>query len=406
MTPPAVASRAAAPALRVLITDADTRPGLAATRSIGRQGHFVVVAGHRDPSLASVSRFCSQFALYPDPARDPKAFTARVVDLARELGIDVIIPITEITTLLLTENRHLLPERCRLPFPSAAAVATAADKSKVLALADTLGVPTPKMVVLERADELQAAAPQLGYPVVIKPARSRVPSEKGFVSTGVTYADDYPELTAKVNSLPAEVFPVLLQERVEGEGVGVFACFQDGAPIATFAHRRIREKPPSGGVSVLCESTPVDPEAARHAVSLLSALEWQGVAMVEFKRHRDGALRLMEINGRFWGSLQLAIDAGVDFPAMAVAIAQGRKLEPLAGYRNGVRSRWLWGDFDSLLMVLRKRRSDHLPAGHPGRVRSLISFLNVFDGRTRYDTLQWGDMRPWLLESKRWFLRQ
>mgnify|MGYP003336754857 CR=1 FL=1 len=65
-------------------------------------------------------------------------------------------------------------------------------------------------------------------------------------------------------------------------GGGVFMCYQCGKLIAQFNHRRICEKPPSGGMSVLCESAPVSPQAKQYAQALLDALGWEGVAMVEF----------------------------------------------------------------------------------------------------------------------------
>src|SRR5205085_6819270 len=95
----------------------------------------------------------------------------------------------------------------------------------------------------------------------------------------------------------------------------VFALFDRGALVADFAHRRLREKPPAGGASVLSESAPVDPCLREQVVRLLGSIGWHGVAMVEYKHDlRSGATVLMEVNGRFWGSLQLAVDAGVDFP--------------------------------------------------------------------------------------------
>ena len=154
-----------------------------------------------------------------------------------------------------------------------------------------------------------------------------------------------------LTGLPPAAYPVLLQERIEGPGRGLFACFDRGQPVAFFAHRRLREKPPSGGVSVLCESTTLDPIAVDYGTRLLSRLGWHGVAMVEFKQdNRDGSLRLMEINARFWGSLQLAIDAGVNFPCILADIAAGKPPTGPMQYRVGVRTRWLAGDC---------RRTDH-----------------------------------------------
>jgi predicted ATP-grasp superfamily ATP-dependent carboligase len=317
------------------------------------------------------------------------------------------MPKTEHTTFLLTTHQDQLPPSAALPFPSAKAVADAADKSRVLALAQSLGVPIPRTVVCASVEEARARASEIGFPVVIKATRSRVWTGTKWLSTTVRYAPDAETLTAHLEAIPPQVYPILLQERIEGPGVGVFICCDEQGLIATFAHRRIREKPPSGGVSVLCESTKADPVAVEHAHKLLRALDWRGVAMVEFKRDmRDGTLRLMEINGRFWGSLQLAIDAGVDFPSLLIEMSQGRRSPP-PKYEEGVRTRWLLGDLDSLIGVLFKSRARlNLPPSHPGRLRSLASFLNFWNGRTRLELERRDDMGPAVLQAKRWLRGQ
>jgi predicted ATP-grasp superfamily ATP-dependent carboligase len=96
-----------------------------------------------------------------------------------------------------------------------------------------------------------------------------------------------------------------------------------------------------GGPSTLRESTH-DPELLGSAIRLLKALDWYGVAMVEFKVDpRDNVPKLMEINPRFWGSLELANAAGVNFPWLLYQTAMGRLPEPTFDYSVGVRCRWL-----------------------------------------------------------------
>jgi predicted ATP-grasp superfamily ATP-dependent carboligase len=392
--------------MRVLITDADNRSALAATRSLGARGHTVVIAAERQPALAAVSRHAAAVETCPSPAADPQGFVAAIVQIVARQRIDVLLPMTEITTLLLTEHQHLLPEHCKLPFPATECVARASNKAYVMQTADELGVPIPATHIVESTEAALAVAEALTYPAVIKPARSRVRTANGWVSTAVGYAATRDIFEQKIRSLRAEEYPLLIQERIQGPGVGVFACFDNGRPIAWFAHRRIREKPPSGGVSVLRESAPLDATAVDHAKKLLTHLGWHGVAMVEFKRDdRDGSLRLMEINGRFWGSLQLAIDAGVDFPALLVDMAAGQHPAPIESYRVGVRSRWFWGDVDSLLTVMiRSRASLNLPPNHPGRLRTLWDFCKFGGKNQRDEILRLDDPRPWLLETRRWFL--
>lgn len=130
--------------------------------------------------------------------------------------------------------------------------------------------------------------------------------------------------------------------------------------------------------------------------------------MVEFKQDvRDGTLRLMEINGRFWGSLQLAIDSGVDFPSLAVEIATNQTAPTTvpSTYHAGTKSRWLAGDLDALLAIMfHSRRALNLAANHPGRLRSLWLFMRSFSGDVLLEIERAGDSAPARLEWRRWLL--
>jgi hypothetical protein len=113
---------------------------------------------------------------------------------------------------------------------------------------------------------------------------------------------------------------------------------------------------------------------------------------------------LMEINGRFWGSLQLAIDAGVNFPVLLTRSALGQKIGPVKDYKIGVKSRWFWGDVDALLLRLFKSAKElQLPPGHPGRLKTLFQFVKLKEKNTRYEVLDMDDLKPWLYETRCWF---
>ena len=389
--------------MRVLVTDSDSRSALAATRALGRCGHTVFTAGEHPQSIAVVSRYSAGFAPYPAPSKHPREFVAAIAEAAARLEIDVVLPTTEITTLLLTRHAALLPAGTRLPFADPAVVESAANKATVLELADACGIPIPRTEVLRTAQDVEKLHCWSSYPAVLKPARSRVMTERGWISLGVHYAHSADEAITILRQLAPEAYPVLLQERIRGAGTGVFTCMAGGQPLVWFAHERLREKPPSGGVSVLCRSVLPEPLAVRYSQQLLERLGWQGVAMVEFKRDdRDGSLRLMEINGRLWGSLQLAIDAGVNFPRMMVELAAGRAPAPVESYRLGVKSRWLWGDISALLVqLLRKREHLNLPANHPGRWRALWNFLHLWGRDMNYEMERPGDLAPAWLETRR-----
>ena len=198
-------------------------------------------------------------------------------------------------------------------------------------------------------------------------------------------------------------YPSMIQEKIIGPGTGLFTLYDKDRHLALFSHRRLREKPPSGGVSVLSESVPLDEEMVEAADRLLSAVGWTGVAMVEFKRdHRDGKAKLMEINGRFWGSLQLAIACGVDFPGLFLDYHQGKRpAETIRDYRVGHRLKWFLGTLDHLLIRLKHNRAAlNLPPDAPSRIGALAEFLKIWGGDSSFDVFDQNDIGPFLFEAR------
>lgn len=394
---------------KVLVTDGNTRAALAITRALGRDNCEVIVGAEKHPCLASESRFCAGKVTYPNPLKDYQSYLGCIARILENVRPDVLLPVTDVTTMMAAENKNRLEKLCAIPFPDYDAVERAADKSGVMKLAEKLDIPVPKTIYVSDIREVKQAAFEcstIGYPVVIKPARSRVRDGNEWKSHGVKYADDAGQLRRILQGLSDEGgFPVLLQERIVGAGAGLFLFMDEGEAVAVFGHRRLREKPPSGGVSVLRESVPVRAELKDYSERLMRALNWQGIAMVEFKQdQRSGQFKLMEINGRFWGSLQLAIDAGVNFPVLLTRSAMGEKITPVHDYRIGVKSRWFWGDVDALLARLFKCTDElRLPPGYPGRLETLLRFLQLRQKSTHYEVLDGDDIKPWLYETRCWF---
>jgi predicted ATP-grasp superfamily ATP-dependent carboligase len=384
--------------MNVLVTDGDSRAALAVTRSLGRQGHRVVVGEQRAPALAHTSRFCADRVQYPAPFANPAGFVDALARIVAEHRIDVLLPVADVPTLLVTAHRDRFEPSCQVPFASHETLARAADKGDLVQTARRLGVPVPATVVLDRREELDRHLSQLTFPVVVKPHRSRVPTAAGWQGCTVGYAQDPVSLAEELRHRDDAQYPLLLQERIEGPGIGVFVCYEAGSLVALFGHRRLREKPPWGGVSVLAESIAVPPHARRYAEALFANLKWQGVGMAEFKvDRRDGLPKLMEINGRFWGSLQLAVDAGVDFPAILVEACRGRVPFELPRYETGVRNRWFWGDVDSLATKL-FGRSPERKNGSSG-MRAVADFLRLWEPGLYYDNPKPSDVRPWVFET-------
>jgi predicted ATP-grasp superfamily ATP-dependent carboligase len=337
--------------------------------------------------------------------RNPREFLADLLRIADARKADVLIPVTEAALLVVLPSRERF--RCAIPFPSARAFADICDKATVLQRAAGHGISVPAQIIVESKDDAAALESPIPFPVVLKPSRSVAGNEGSRVRAGVSYAPDAKALSAALAAMPANAYPVLLQQRINGPGFGISVLVWDGKLVAAFAHRRIREKPPSGGVSVLRESIALEPDLLSRSVALLSDFDWRGVAMVEYKLDaRTGVPYLMEINGRLWGSVQLAIDAGVDFPRLLVELALDATPAPLTHYQIGVRSRWEWGDVDNLLasVLHASRVAAALPAGAaPGRLRALSDFVRAFGGGNRPEIFRSDDLGPILRETVDWF---
>jgi predicted ATP-grasp superfamily ATP-dependent carboligase len=387
--------------MKVLVADGDNRAALAVTRALGRRGHKVLVGERHKPSLTQASRYCSKSFVYPDPVSNDGAFVDRLSEIVTAEGVQALLPVSDITTNLVVNNRQRFEPACCVPFADAGTIARACDKVDMMRTADRIGVPTPRTWYLCGPGQLIPA--DVPYPLVLKPHRSRIRTPEGWISCSVSYARDREELDGSLRTRHPAEFPLMLQERVSGPGIGVFVCYDRGELVAIFGHRRIREKPPWGGVSVLCESTAVATDARQCAERLLGELNWHGVAMVEFKRDlTDGLPKLMEINARFWGSLQLAIDSGVDFPNILLGTCGGPSgPHRLPDYRVGVRSRWLWGDLDSLFLRLRSGHGEWPAHDGVGRIVALMQFLQLTGKELHYDNPRRDDPRPWLYETRR-----
>ena len=390
----------------VLVTDGNERAALAVTRSLGQQGVRVVVGAETARSLAGASRYCTRTWQYPSPLSDPSRFVSSLVDAVDLLGITAIMAMTDSTTQVLAEKRKEFHSSITEGIPSSESYDLVSNKYHLMKLAHELEIPFPKTVFVPDGNIVALCDQVRAYPVVVKPGRSLLKVDEQWSKTSVHFVSNVEELTDLYRRTPYLRSPSLVQQRIEGEGQGVFGLFDHGRPCALFAHRRIREKPPAGGVSVFRESIELPKPMTDYAVRLLERVKWHGAAMVEFKVDRQSNVpMLMEINGRFWGSLQLAIDAGLNFPYLFYQVMNGMPVAvPNNAYRIGTKSRWLLGDLDHLLLRLTKSNTElHLDAQAVSRGRCLAEFFKLFQPDLHYEVESLTDPAPALMEYRNWF---
>ena len=239
---------------RILVCDGEQRAALAVLRSLGRAGHQVDVTSHDSRAISGASRYRDHFATVPNPIDHADGFVAATHRLARLWNSEIIIPVTDQSSAALLPARQQFGKSI-IPGPSAASFNRVSDKQDALEQAALLGIATPRQVVVGHP----AAGPlddcDLPFPVVIKPSKALQRGGRW----QARYASDAKSLRAAVAEAPADAFPLLIQQRIIGWGCGIFFLIWEGRTVATFAHRRLRELPPSGGGSVYSESIRAEP---------------------------------------------------------------------------------------------------------------------------------------------------
>lgn len=376
----------------VLVLDGQTNQALACVRSLGKAGWRVLVASSRRYPLAGWSRYSA--ARYRLPAESPAAFEA-LRHWAHDHGAAVVLPTTERSSVLCDADR-LAWQAAGVTVACATGdvLRRALDKAETVAYARAAGVRVPETHVPGSLEDVQSAGAAVGFPCVLKARFSNYWDGAAFrEDTGAQYAGEAAALADLAPRMRQGPYWPMVQGFVPGGGRAVFALCDRGEPLMWFAHERIRDVRPTGSGSSLRRAIPLEPRLRDPAERLLRTMQWHGPAMVEFRDTAGAEPCLMEVNGRFWGSLALAVAAGADFPRAWLELVTGQRPDAPATYRTDVVVRWVWGDVKRFLYVLAGP-----PAGFPGQYPSRRQGLRDLFGRqppgTRWETFARDDPAP------------
>jgi len=365
--------------VKILVTDGHLKAALSAVRSLGRRGFSVHTTQSRTgATMSSLSAFCRQCHVLP-PYGDDDRFDTEFLELLRRERFDYVLPASDGAFRRISRQRESVREFTRVDLPPASSAELVLSKRGLLEFAQSLEIPIPASVYLSPMESLDRVLDTLRFPIVVKVGGARGAYDR------VRYVNTVEELRRCVRDFRgAET--IICQEYVHGTGYGFFAFMADGKPVATQMHERLWEYPITGGPSVFARTVD-DPVVKTLALRLLDGLQWNGLAMVEFKRSSaDGRDRLMEINPRLWGSLDLSIAAGVDFPHIAVARAARRSLPAAAAAPTS----FLWVLPDALMFLL-------------ARPAKLLAFWRLVLSPRVKTNIAFDDLKPLFLQIRETF---
>lgn len=316
----------------VVVTDdgaGQGRSALAAVRALAAGGYRPAVARSGRWSLAASSRSCARtFDVGPV---EREGYADAVGSASSEIGATAVFPSSDAALLALgVPVGHLL------------------DKSRLGAAAERAGLTAPPTQIFDTGEELIAAAGRLAYPVVVKLPISRVPARKA------TVPGDLAE-TARGEG------PFLVQPFVESPLWAVAGVTWNGRLVAAVHQRYERTWPLDCGTASAAQTVPPDPDVEERLLGLLGG--YDGIFQAQFAGEF-----LLDLNPRVYGSLPLAVAAGVNLPAIVCALMSGGNVATMRA-RPGVRYRWLEGDLRALTTLVRDKRLGPVAAARALRPR-------------------------------------
>jgi biotin carboxylase len=336
-----------------LVLDLDTRAGLCSARSLGRAGCTLSVAARDAHASGLRTRYATTRSVLPDPEVDFEAHVDGLLALLAEQSADAILTSIDSSVEALHKHRDEIGRYASPALGSPEAVEIALSKERTLAVAEELGLPVPRSVMVSTPADLEAAAAETGFPCVVKPVTSWRAIDEGGERVAPIYVTDAEHARIVGATLVREDAPVLVQELVGGMRETIKLFRNEGKTLARVAMLVDRTWPPLGGSSVMRRTTSPPDDTVELAERLISEIGLEGYSEAEFRRSADGRPLLMEINPRISQSVELAVRAGVDFPLMQLEWARGGKIPAAPSATLGIRVGWLAGDLRLVVGSLR-----------------------------------------------------
>ena len=357
--------------VKVLVTDSTYKNSLAAARSLRLEGHEVYSVG----SAFSMTAFSQSTSSNLRISRG-ESFSENLVRIVESRAIDVILPIGAKSVFEVSDARESLEKVCNFAIPPIEALTVARNKFDLQEFASSLGLEVPESWRFSDFEAFKNSLPDLPLPLVVK-------STSHLSKLSPIYLRTHLDITeARFSDMVVPYFlsgEIEVQRYISGIGEGFFALYQHGECKRLMMHRRIAETPPTGGSSWAARSIYKE-DLKEASLFLLDTLNWHGPAMVEFKRSpTDDTIQLIELNPKFWGSLDLTIESGFDVPVECVKVALGKEVEQNFNYRTNVVFWWPLDSWSSLIGIKNLENSKvktNIKFSDP--LPSLFAFLSLF----------------------------
>ncbi|PKP60275.1 MAG: hypothetical protein CVT89_00160 [Candidatus Altiarchaeales archaeon HGW-Altiarchaeales-2] len=325
---------------KVLVTDGLQKNTLAILRSVGNKYEIGVTSPY--PKILTIcfySKYCRIKHSIKSEVNDIDKYAKELLDIVKKDSYDVILPVGLKSCLAVSKYKKDFLNHTHAIVPDYDHMMIAFYKNKTIDLANKLKIPVPETEIINNRDDIQNIK---RFPVIIKSS-----DDSGEF---IKYCNNKKELLENFRYLKKiSKTPIFVQEYIKGFGCGFYGIYDKGKLRAHFLHKRIKEFPITGGPSTVAESY-FDNKLFDYGKKICDALKWNGPIMVEFKYDvKQNNYKLIEINPKLWGSLDLTISAGINVPEILIKLALGEEQLAMKKYRD-IKYRWVFPDeFKSLM---------------------------------------------------------
>lgn len=385
--------------MKVLVLDGHSSAAYAVLRSLSKRGFSCYIGEEKGLSLCSFSRYKKGLFSYPSPLESISGF----LDFIRRESpkFDLVIPVTERTTLALSRYKSEL-DRTKIMVDDFSKIIFLMDKFFLKERLSRYELNYPETALLDK-DFLQESK-FFNFPLILKARFSKKIEEEADRVVEELFLGQIEDKQELVKIIERYKIPLegsfIVQEKIEGKTVGLSTVFLEDKASVWFSHLRLREERVLGGRSALAESIEFkEKDFLERVNSFLAGIKYKGPLMIELKFTSKGLI-IIDINPRFWGSVLLSLQAGLDFPSQWVNYFLNRKKEGSKDYKKGLKMRYLPADFN--LFLEREKTAKTFFK----KCREFIRFISYFFHKNRYFNFFWDDLFVFIYENLSYILKR
>jgi predicted ATP-grasp superfamily ATP-dependent carboligase len=321
-------------------------------------------AGHHTAVVCS-SVFCEgYFSRYPDrklvwpsPRSNPQGFRNSLLQYLQEEPVDFIIGVSDFSTRVLSENKHLVQKYAHCLIPDHKIFDLATDKLKLMDFCMSHGIPCPKTYPID-LNEIDGSGLPLKFPVVLKPRRS-------VGSLGFAICRDFDEVVATLKRGELRYGKFLIQEYIPSKQGHQYQAVsfsdENGKARYVVVVKKTRFFPTSGGTGS-ATITVKDEAIEKAACGLLEKIGWIGASDIDFiVDGLTGEAKVIEINPRVPANVKIAFEAGVDFAELYTSVFKGEVIAAPGDYRLNVCCRNFFLEMLWFLFSTRRMKKETIP---------------------------------------------